>query len=395
MLDSIALRSYTEWKGIEMPGRSTIHENTTAVSNATRELILDKQMDLVIHDELDNCAEAVFDSTAVCAGVPWPTDSSVLRRLVASSARHVACVAKLGLPAIPWGNLDRWLVELKSLDFKISMSKGKGGPGKRKKLYRQLFSRAGKAMDGLEKGLATQILPAFERLDIPPSRKERIGRILATAKDDLERGRKVLAYASDRVLRGKKTAAQEKVFSVSDPDAYFIQKGDRFPVIGYKPQIAMTGKYFVSVLRVSSGNPADSAEFTSVLDAHIQRIGAAPARLSVDDGYTSAENEEAAKKKEVRTISFGGSKGKELLGEDVWDSPEMSEARNARSAVESLIFTLKHTHHFGQLRRRGLEAVRAELLAKCLAHNLLRARVLTDRKALEAAQAETAPRKCA
>ena len=40
--------------------------------------------------------------------------------------------------------------------------------------------------------------------------------------------------------------------------------------------------------------------------------------------------------------------------------------------MESLIFVLKFLFGFGRLRRRGLEAVQAELLGKVVAHNFYR-----------------------
>ena len=53
-----------------------------------------------------------------------------------------------------------------------------------------------------------------------------------------------------------------------------------------------------------------------------------------------------------------------------WQSEVFAEARNKRSAVESLIFTLKQGFHFGEVARRGRSSVYAELLEKALAYNL-------------------------
>ena len=71
----------------------------------------------------------------------------------------------------------------------------------------------------------------------------------------------------------------------------------------------------------------------------------------------------------VGVVSISGSKGKKLIGEEDWDSEVYREARSGRSAIESLIFVLKHCFAFGRLSRRGLEAVRAEMLEKVLAFN--------------------------
>jgi hypothetical protein len=58
----------------------------------------------------------------------------------------------------------------------------------------------------------------------------------------------------------------------------------------------------------------------------------------------------------------------------------MLEARRNRSAVESLMFCLKHGHEFGRLRRRGIDAVRDELAGKAIVYNLCRT-IMLRRKA--------------
>ena len=54
-----------------------------------------------------------------------------------------------------------------------------------------------------------------------------------------------------------------------------------------------------------------------------------------------------------------------------WDTTSYAEARRKRSAVESSMFTLKHRHGFGQMRRRGIEAVETEQLEKVIAYNFI------------------------
>ena len=49
-----------------------------------------------------------------------------------------------------------------------------------------------------------------------------------------------------------------------------------------------------------------------------------------------------------------------------------AHARRNRSAVESLMFTIKDGFEFGELGRRGIAAVRDELLEKVLAYNCCR-----------------------
>ena len=72
-----------------------------------------------------------------------------------------------------------------------------------------------------------------------------------------------------------------------------------------------------------------------------------------------------------------------------WESEAYTVARDDRSAVESLMFTLKYGFDFGRVARRGLEPVRAELLEKVLAYNFCRL-AACRRAARDAAQAAAA-----
>jgi len=69
-------------------------------------------------------------------------------------------------------------------------------------------------------------------------------------------------------------------------------------------------------------------------------------------------------------VSISGARGKKITGDQEWNRPDYRAARNNRSAVESLMFTLKDGYEFGQLLRRESENVRAELTEKVLAYNI-------------------------
>jgi hypothetical protein len=71
-----------------------------------------------------------------------------------------------------------------------------------------------------------------------------------------------------------------------------------------------------------------------------------------------------------------------------WKRPEYRAARANRSAIESLVFTLKEGYQFGQLLRRENENVRAELTEKILAYNIgqiVRVRERRDKESQEQA----------
>jgi hypothetical protein len=72
----------------------------------------------------------------------------------------------------------------------------------------------------------------------------------------------------------------------------------------------------------------------------------------------------------LKVVSISGAKGKKLIGAQQWKSQAYRQARAERSAMESLLFTLKEGFEFGEMVRRTHENVLAEMLEKVLAYNI-------------------------
>jgi hypothetical protein len=72
----------------------------------------------------------------------------------------------------------------------------------------------------------------------------------------------------------------------------------------------------------------------------------------------------------VKVVSISGAKGKKLIEAQQWKSRPYRQARAERSAIESLVFTLKEGFEFGEMARRTHENVLAEMLEKMLAYNI-------------------------
>ena len=162
----------------------------------------------------------------------------------------------------------------------------------------------------------------------------------------------------------------EKMISLSDSDAAFIVKGGWNTVVGYRPQLARSGSGFVSALLVPEGNAADSAQLVARVMEQITNSGVLPAMVSGDDGYSSQQGREDLLGLGVEVVSIGGAKGKKIIEAEQWKSRAYREARAERSAVESLVFTLKDGYEFGEMVRRERENVRAEMMEKVLAYNI-------------------------
>ncbi len=385
MLESTSLQVLFANLGLRMPKPSTLTELVNAVSNATRSSFLDAQVARVMALGFDDFSVMLQDSTHVEGNTAWPTDSRLMVDLVDRLLRVGSRLGCLGLLAFDFPTVRRHLRTMRLLDRAIAMAKGsRAGARVRKQRYGQILWRAQRVRKLLT-GKVVQVEAALASLDELPSRKAMAERAVLRLRTDVDALTTVIAACTARVVEEKKVSIADKKLSVSDPDAGFIAKGQRLPVIGYKPQVARSGAGFITGLVLPQGNAADSGQLVPMVDEVVRRTGIVPSILSVDDGYASAANKKAMQDQGIKVVSINGSKGRALTEQAAWDSTEYAEARNLRSAVESLMYTLKQGFDFGEVARRGLAEVHGELLEKALAFNLCH--VVRKRLASEAAAA--------
>lgn len=376
---------FARW-GLTTLGRSTLTELTNAVSVSTREALLDAEIRAVTREALDDFSTMILDSTSVAGNTEWPTESRLVVKLLGRILRVGRSLPKFGLPSLESYDAEQHREDLVRIDREIDMLKrGKNASKKRRRRYGKVIGKGNAAY----RSVANEF-PAVQRalaaMKAPPSHKFRAERVVAQIASDLADLVRVLGHCEARIVDEARVPAAEKVVSTSDPDAAFIVKGQRDPTVGYKPQLARSGNGFVTGLIVPRGNAADSEMLMPMYEQVHQRTKVTPDRVIVDDGYASAANRNALREREVGTISIGGSKGRKLTPPKEWSSDEHVEARDDRSAVESLMSTLKGSFDFDTVSRRGLDAVTAELTEKVLAYNLCRMIALraARRRALEA-----------
>lgn len=369
MSESITLRVLFANLGVKMPGRSTLTELINAVSNDTRLLLLDAQVSRALRLNLDDFKTFLQDSTHVDGNTTWPTDSRLMVDLVSRLIRVGEGLEPLHLSPIECGGIRKCLQKMVKLNRQIEFSHGKkNGKRTRRRRYEKLL-RISKRVHTRLTPKVVELAEAAKALDVRPSQQAIAERAVVRLRADLDALQKVHAACEARVLHEKKVPMSEKVLSISDPDAGFISKGQREPVIGYKPQIARSGAGFVTGLLLPQGNAPDSKNLVPMVYEVIARTTVIPTVVSVDDGYASADNVKALNDRNIDVISINGAKGRALTSCADWESDAFAQARDKRSAVESLMFTLKHGFDFGEVARRGLPAVHAELLEKALAYN--------------------------
>ncbi len=358
--------------GIRMPGASTILDNVNPVTPATLELIVDAQIKQVIFEGLDDFKNLVFDSTACAGNSAWPTDSGTIMGLSFRGEHLLRSLGKQGimirLPTV----IPNMLATIAELHKRIQLSAGKKNSAKtRGKLYRKQMKLARKVRKELERA-RVRALEKLAVLEIIPSQARTISKILEWAAKDISNLGVAIINADKRINRGVKVDIKDKIVSLSDEDASMIVKGQRDPVVGYKPQIGRSKNGFITAIIVPEGNASDSGQLRPIVDASIQRTRVTPSILSFDDGYTNTKDRDHYLGLGVKIVSFSGSKGKNIIPAEEYDSTAYQKARSDRSAVESLMFTLKHNHDLDRMMRRGIDNVRAEILEKAIAYNFFR-----------------------
>ena len=374
LLESTTLTVFLHHQGVSMPGGSTLNELANAVSNDTRDSILKAQLAEVFEEGWDDFQELIQDSTAVEGNTQWPTDSKLIVDLVGRLIRRGEKLERFGLSNFKQPRAAKVLAQISSLHKQISLAVGvarKDRERERKKAYNKLLQLARRA-HAMMAPLVAHARREAGIVDILPSRRDMALRLVLCLESDLRNLLQVIDCCEARVVHERKVPAEDKVASIADCSASFIIKGGRDTVVGYKPQLGRSGKGFILGLIVPLGNAADSGQLIPMFDQVVERTGVVPPTVSTDDGYSSAAGRDELKARGVKVVSISGSKGKRITPQEEWDDPEYVDARNGRSAVESLMFTIKHGFDFGRVMRRGLDNVRAELLEKVLAYNFCR-----------------------
>jgi hypothetical protein len=379
--ESITLRQFLQCEGVKVPATSTVADNLNLVSPQTQRLILCYELQCAREDGLDDFKTVRIDSTDTAANSEYPTDSSLIAALAMRMNRLFKSLKKHGLADLS-GYADarkcRNLVDEIELQAKqIGLLTGKQKvEEQRAGCYKKIYSRVNRLLK-IYPRLFDRAHTLVRNAELLPSQRSVFDGLLQQADNDCKSIAKIGEYSARRVLEGKTPATDEKVLSISDGSAAMIIKGGRDITFGYRPQLAFSGNGFVCAQIVPLGNAADSGQLPDVLKEVLANTKIIPAIITVDDGYTNGPvrkwfiQEYSTDEKPV-VFSISGAKGKKVIDEEDYQSEAYRQARRDRSAAESCIYTLKEMHDYGDVMRRGLEAVRHEQMCKILAYNIRR-----------------------
>lgn len=390
VVESQTLNQLYSELGVSTPGLSTINDNLNILTEETCNMMLKTQLAIAKNEELDDFEQNRIDSTAIEANSAYPTESSLIKSFLQRAIFGFFTLAELGFydftERVPFREATAILKEVSTHSQVICMVSGKMGAKEiRKENYKKIYTR----IPRIEKRIHPLVVRATEMLtdeSMPPSKRNRLESIINQIDLDIDNAQHIADYSKQRVIDEKTIEIGEKILSVSDSDATIIKKGDRDMVFGYRPQLAFSGKGFVTAAHIPEGNAADSGQLLTMLEQSEENTGVFSGIVTVDDGYINKgvrdhyiERGRTLGKEVI--FSIGGSKGKRSLGEDVFHSEAYKKARADRSAAEANISTLKHSYEYKGASRRGIKEVRQEQMSKVLAYNTRKIISLRNQKA--------------
>lgn len=282
------------------------------------------------------------DTFVVETNIHYPTESSLigdgLRKLLPLAAK---LAEQQGLRG--WRQHEHILKNVRKLVQKIgraSRAKGKGGPERLKKLYRELLDLAKKLLQRAQQLLVSLAFriedeqePIVSASGMPASMQ---------LHHYLELTQKVCDTARRRVLLGETVPNAEKIFSLFEPETELIKRGKQAKPIQYGHNVLVIEDAvgFICAYQVVDKGVLDQDLVVPVMKKLQKRVGGKIKSASFDRSFHTPENQQALAEI-VRTpciASKGQEKGRKQQKEG---TVAFRKARQRHPGVESAIGALQ------------------------------------------------------
>ena len=234
--------------------------------------ILRRQLHLALAEGPDDFREVCGDGTACPANTRRPTGSGLILRPPARIHREGSGLEQYGAPNFRVHWMDQWLKKLRELDFAIGTAKNERA---RRKVYGKFPDTAGKATRH-PGDQVLELLDPVASVRLSPMRLNRLTAKWCGMPEDLRDVCAVRRQCEARVFEGRRTRSADRILSLSDEAAAYIPKGDRVPVVGYKPQLARSRSGLITALPVPAGNASDSSMLVPPVQQNNANTGVVP-----------------------------------------------------------------------------------------------------------------------
>ena len=183
---------------------------------------------------------------------------------------------------------------------------------------------------------------------------------------------RVLAQTDARVLGGDIHVA-DKVLSVFEPHTEAIRKGKivKPTEFGKLVTIQESEHQIITAYDVHAKRPADVTLWMAALDRHRTVFGRAPDLATADRGFSSANNEQAARDRGIRRVVLPCRGPKSAARRTYERQAWFRRGQRWRVGSEGRISVLKRRHGLVRCRYRGLDGMHRWVGLGVIANNLV------------------------
>jgi IS5 family transposase len=181
---------------------------------------------------------------------------------------------------------------------------------------------------------------------------------------------RVTDQTEKRVVHGQSVHASQKVVSIFEPHTDIIVKDRRDTFYGHKVCLTGGASNLIIDCLITAGNPADTDLTQTMLERQNEIYGRYPLKVSLDGGFASKDNLDAAKAMKIKDVCFAKKRG--LKVEDMCRSQWVyNRLRRFRAGIESAISWIKRCFGFARCTWKGLRSFKSYVWASIVSANLL------------------------
>lgn len=359
--DSESFRFFSRLETNQHPCKSNLQSNIKALREETWEAINRGVIGYAKQEKIESGRKVRIDATAVETDIHYPSDSSLLADGIRIITRWLGEGKKLS-PTPRYRYSDHRRV-VKKLALTILNARKDVD---RQRAYKDLLMYANKVRD-----YALVAIPVLSSHQAQDPADLFAGGVLA---EKLARAvgllDKVIDQTDRRVFMKEQVPASQKVVSFFEAHTDIIVKKRRETEFGHKIFLSGGASTMILDCLILRGNPADSEQYTPMLQRHEALYGRMPRQVSADGGFASKDNLAFAKGRQVKDAVFAKKRGLAVL-DMAKSSWVYKKLRNFRAGIEAGISTLKRAFGLDRCTWKGWDGFGRYVWSSIVSYNLL------------------------
>jgi transposase, IS5 family len=364
---NLVYREFTGVGGGKVPDDKTMGRLARQLGPEAIEKLHQRTVAIAVEKEVVTGRRLRVDTTVVETNIHYPTDSKLMGdgvRVLTRVMKKVAAVA---------GDVGTRLrdrsrsVKRRILEIAYaSRNKTEKGQQKMKTAYGKLLEATSRVV-GQAKKFSDEVAGRVKK-------GPRV--VLQKAKQQLDemipRVQQVMRQTRERVMRGN-TKAENKIFSVFEPDTEIIRKGKagKPNEFGKLVKIQEAENQIVIHYDVFNPRPSDSSLLRPSIEKHQELLGRVPDLATGDAGFFSAANEADAKELGVKRVAVPSRNTKSEKRKQEQKKRWFKKAQKWRTGCEGRISVLKRRHGLNRSRYKGVPGAKRWVGLGVIADNMI------------------------